>query len=189
MPFQSPDEPWAQYVPDGVPYTPSDDGIRQLVALGGLVQASSQLEMSLRMLYCALLESKYAAVTAAGQNASWLIENCRATARRRSDLTEPQQTQILELLGHAATAMEQRNRFVHDVWGSGGDSSFLLRSKRGDHALVTKAVSTDNIAATVRELTRCAVRITFWSGDALPKSHMMEVQLRWEDHLRETNAR
>lgn len=159
------------------------------MALGGLVQASSQLEMSLRMLYCALLDSKYATVTAAGQNASWLIENCRATAKRRSDLTEPQQTQILELLGCAATAMEQRNRFVHDVWGWGVDSSFLLRSKRGEHALGTKAVSTDDIAATVRELTMCTVRIMFWSGDALPESHMMEVQLRWEDHLRETGER
>jgi hypothetical protein len=187
MPFH---EPWAQYVPDGVPCPTSDDGIRELVALGGLVQASSPLEMTLRMLYCALLDSKYAAVTSAGQNASWLNENCRAIAKRRSDLTEAQLTKILELLGHAAAAMEQRNRFVHDVWGSGvDDSSFLLRSKRGDHALGKKAVSTDDIAATVREITRCAVRITFWSERALPKSSMLEAQLRWEDYLRETDER
>jgi hypothetical protein len=71
------DKPWAQYVPDGVPYPTSDDGIRELVALGGLVQASSPLE-TLRMLYCVLLDSKFTAVTAAGQNASWLNENRRA---------------------------------------------------------------------------------------------------------------
>lgn len=183
-------EPWKQFVPDGIQHEPSVDGVRRLVALGGLVRASSLLEMNLRRLYCALIDSKYAAITAAGQSVSWLVENCRVTARRRLDLTDSQRAEVVQLLNRAGDVMEKRrNRFVHDVWASGDESVLLLRSKRGNYKLDQLRITTDEIAAAAQEIGKCHADIISWMSRALPESHLIEAQLRIEDHSDDADER
>jgi hypothetical protein len=63
---------------------PDDDDWQH--ALGGVVLESAYMEHLLRAVFTALLGSKYGAVVAAGQNAGWLAEECRAMAKGRQDI-------------------------------------------------------------------------------------------------------
>ncbi len=55
-----------------------DDENRLLIALGRITESSTTMEWVLRLAFCCLVGSKYAAVVAGGQSASWLIDQCDA---------------------------------------------------------------------------------------------------------------
>ena len=50
------------------------DDAKLLLALGAVIRAASIADHNLRELYCALLDSPYASVTAGGAMTDWLIE-------------------------------------------------------------------------------------------------------------------
>jgi|SRR5215469_4157753 len=98
-----------------------DDG--RYAALGQLVEAAAVMEIALRMAFCVLIGSDSAAVVAGGQETHWLIENCDAIARHRTDLSAAQRETIRTALHACRVANRDRNRLVHDAWGTGPDGA------------------------------------------------------------------
>src|SRR4051794_34539711 len=98
--------------------------------LGRLVLASSGSEMSLRRILCALLDSKYGMVVAAGRMTSELIQMCLAVVKVHTDISEEQRGSMLSRLQECSKANERRNRFVHDHLGNLGTHVLLVRSRR-----------------------------------------------------------
>lgn len=92
-------------------------------ALGQVVEAAAVMEIALRMAFCVLIGSDHAAVVAGGQETHWLIENCDTIARHRADLTVPQRGTIRAALQACRDANRDRNRLVHDAWGTGPDGT------------------------------------------------------------------
>ncbi len=117
-------------------------------ALGRLVEMAAVMEIALRMAFCALIGSKYAAIVAADQETHWLIENCDAIARQRDDLGEAQRETIRAALRSCRDANHDRNRLVHDAWGTDADGApAMLRSEQGSYPITGRAWTTAEIQA------------------------------------------
>ena len=69
-----------------------------LKALGLVTEVAASMEWSLRVAFCALVESKYAAVIAGGRSVNELIEDCRALVGVHHELTADQQAAIKDAL-------------------------------------------------------------------------------------------
>jgi hypothetical protein len=100
---------------------PADDV--RFSALGQLVERAAVMEIALRMTFCALVGGRYAAVVAAGQETHWLIESCDALARQRRDIPQDRRDAIRAALQACRDANRNRNRLVHDAWGTGPDGT------------------------------------------------------------------
>jgi hypothetical protein len=117
-------------------------------ALGQLVEAAAVMEIALRMAFCVLIGSDHAAVVAGGQETHWLIENCDAIARHRSDLAETQRDTIRAALHACRDANRDRNRLVHDAWGTGpGGEPTSLRGGQGSYEIIGRTWTTAAIRA------------------------------------------
>ncbi len=77
------------------------------------------MEVALRMAFCTLVGGPYAAVIAGSQETHWLIENCDAVVRRHDELTAEQRDSIRAALQACRQANRDRNRLVHEAWGTG----------------------------------------------------------------------
>jgi hypothetical protein len=158
---------------------------RLLIALGRVVRDYGKLEVGLRVAFCALVGSKYAAIVAAGQRTKWLIDECRAVAKAHREIHPEHRDAILAALTVCDEVNEQRSTLVHHVWGTGaGGSVMALGSRYRDYQLrVTGPLTVDQVEATDRilvDVIRELQRVIF---DALPEVSNIEAQLRWEDHL------
>ena len=117
-------------------------------ALGQLVELAAIMEIALRMAFCVLIGSNHAAVVAGAQEAHWLIENCDAIVRHRADLSEAQRATIRAALRACREANHERNRLVHDAWGTGPDGApALLRGAEGSHQITGRTWTTAEIQA------------------------------------------
>lgn len=158
-----------------------DEDARMLVVLGALVRAASAADRTLRTLYCALIGSPYAVVTAAGKMTSQLISDCKSLVGVRTDLSRENADKILALLSDLKRLSEQRNRFVHDVWTGGRESHVeLMRSKPGTNELTFRPITLDELIATEIGIRHTSVQISHWIFLALPDEVSMEAQLRIE---------
>lgn len=154
------------------------------MALGAVVRAASVLDQTLRTLYCALVGSKYAVITASGQMTSWLLEETRAVVAVRRDLSDAQRGQLASSLETASGLAKQRNRCVHDLWVVTATGPELMQGRRRQHDLTSEPVSLDDLISTARALTDCGVEISVWIARELGReARAAEVQLRWEDYL------
>ena len=157
----------------------------RLVALGRVVDSASKLDFALRSLFCNLIGSKFAAVVAGGQMTTWLIENCKAVVKVHDELSDDQRLALDEILSRSKAANTRRNRYVHDLWGISGDGSYeQLRSRVGSHDLEAAAVSIDDVEKIASELAACGATIRRLESEIWREQSGVEVQLRWEDHLR-----
>jgi hypothetical protein len=174
---------WPENVPAGVSLNGPDFAAdaQMLIGLGSLIRSASMAEQELRSLYCALVSSPYATVTASGQMTNWLIDECIALVKVRVDLTEEQKSDLLGLLSRVKALAAQRNRFVHDVWATGPDDSpTLIRSNRRSHQWTFQPVALENLIECGRGFTECTIRIGTWIFQALGITAVgMEAQLRW----------
>src|SRR5215469_649615 len=106
-------------------------------ALGQLVEAAAVMEIALRMAFCVLIGSEDAAVVAGGQETHWLIENCESIARHRADLSATQREAIRTALHACRDANRDRNRLVHDAWGTGPNGEpASLRGNQGNYEII-----------------------------------------------------
>jgi hypothetical protein len=123
-------------------------------ALGQLVEAAAVMEIALRIAFCVLIDSDNAAVVAGGQETHWLIENCDAIARRRADLTETQRETIRAALHGCREANRDRNRLVHDAWGTGPDGApAVLRGGQASYQITGRAWTAAAIRAVGDAIT------------------------------------
>jgi hypothetical protein len=117
-------------------------------ALGQLVERAAVLEIALRMAFCALIGGRYAAVVAGTQETHWLIENCDAVARHHEDLNEAHRETLRAALRACRDANHDRNRLVHDAWGTGADgTSAFMRGGQGTYLITGRAWTTVQIQA------------------------------------------
>jgi hypothetical protein len=125
---------------------PAEDA--RYAALGQLVEAAAVMEIALRMAFCVLIGSDYAAVVAGGQETHWLIENCDTVARHRADLMPPQQEAIRTALHACRDANRDRNRLVHDAWSTGPDGApASLQGGQGSYQITGRTWTTPAIRA------------------------------------------
>jgi hypothetical protein len=150
----------------------------ELKFLGVVVELGATMEQALHDAFCVLMESKFAAVVAAGQNMTWLIENCEALAKAHADLSEQHQRSIRDALAACRDANRRRNDLVHSV--SFGD--LAIKGKRGTFKITETPRTLDEIRAASSALTRAqsdllaAIVIAF--GD---EALFLADQLRVED--------
>ena len=90
-----------------------DDENRLLIALGRITESSTTMEWVLRLAFCCLVGSKYAAVVAGGQSASWLIDQCDALVRVNREITEESRRLLRAALSACKSASQQRNALIH----------------------------------------------------------------------------
>lgn len=117
-------------------------------ALGQVVEAAALMEIALRMAFCVLMGSDHAVVVAGGQETHWLIENCDSLARHRADLTATQRESIRAALHACRDANRDRNRLVHDAWGTGPDGGpASLQGGQGSYQITGRTWTTAAIRA------------------------------------------
>ena len=111
-----------------------DDENRLLVALGNITERSVAMEWVLRLAFCCLVGSKYAAIVAGGQSASWLIDQCDALTQANREITEESRTQLRATLSACRSASQQRNTLIHGEKAPLTDGRIITSlSKRRTH--------------------------------------------------------
>ena len=105
---------------------PRDD---RFEALGQVVERAALMEIALRMAFCTLVGGSYAAAVAGSQETHWLIENCDTVVRRHEELPAEGRDAIRAALQACRQANRDRNRLVHEAWGTGAAGApTVLRS-------------------------------------------------------------
>jgi hypothetical protein len=146
---------------------PADD---RYAALGQVVEMAAIMEISLRMAFGALVGGPYAAVVASRQETHWLIENCEAVARRDA---------ILHALRACRQANHDRNRLVHDAWGTGpGGGAVVVRSARRSYEIAGPAWDAGQIAVVAAAITAAQAALLTAIEDALGADRLLPAQSR-----------
>ncbi|HTA11641.1 MAG TPA: hypothetical protein VK836_24185 [Streptosporangiaceae bacterium] len=154
---------------------PPDDG--RYGALGRLVELAALMEIALRMAFCVLIGSTYAAVVAGGQETHWLIDNCDAIVRHRADLTGAQLEAIRAALRACRDANRDRNRLVHDAWGTDADGGPAeLRGGHGGYEITGRAWTTAEIEAVADAISNAQRELLAGIEDALGPDAMRSAQ-------------
>ncbi len=84
-----------------------------MVALGKITEAGTVMEWVLRLAFCGLVGSKYAAVVAGGQSTSWLIDQCIALTDVNREMAEDTRSSLRAALMECKGASLQRNALIH----------------------------------------------------------------------------
>jgi hypothetical protein len=108
------------------------DHTERLTARGQVIELSVTMESRLRDVFCALVESKYAAVVAGGQTADWLIEQSKALVDAHHEMPDASRQAIKAAPNRCKAPNEQRNILTHSVAvGVRSDPAFrMVRSRR-----------------------------------------------------------
>jgi hypothetical protein len=135
-----------------MPALPAADD--RYAALGQVVETAATMEISLRMAFAALLGGPYAAMVASRQEAHWLIENCEAVARQHAEVPQARRDAILHALHACRQANHDRNRLVHDAWGTGpGGAPVVIRGARRSYEISGPAWDAGQIDAVAAAIT------------------------------------
>lgn len=145
---------------------------RMSLMVGKVARASAVVELHLRQLMQALIDSKYAEVTVAGLAANELIETCIALTKINREITEAQRAECLAHLSALKPLYVRRNQLIHGLWAPSGfwdvapDEALALVSKR---RTATKAVNITFSEAEdlARSLRTVGGSIFGWIGTAL----------------------
>jgi hypothetical protein len=125
------------------PADPADD---RYYALGQVVERAAVMEIALRLAFCALMGGPNAAVVASDQETHWLIENCDALTRQHQDIPAVQRDAIRVALRACREANHDRNRLVHDAWGTGPDGApAQMKSLRHSYQIAGREWSAEQI--------------------------------------------
>jgi hypothetical protein len=118
-------------------------------ALGQVVERAAVMEIALRMAFCALIGGPYAAAVAVDQETHWLTENCDAITRKREDIPADQRDRIRAALRACREANRDRNRLVHEAWGTGpGGTPAVMASIRHSYQITGRLLGVQEIQAT-----------------------------------------
>jgi hypothetical protein len=152
---------------------PSDD---RFYALGQVVERAAVMEIALRMAFCALIGGRYAAVVAADQETHWLTENCDAVARRHEDIPAVQRERIRAALRACREANRDRNRLVHEAWGTGpGGAPAAMASVEHSYQIAGRLLTVAEIRATADAMLGAQQELLAAIEDALGSDTMQAV--------------
>ena len=153
---------------------PEDD---RYYALGQVVELAAVMEIALRLAFCALIGGRYAAVVAGWQETHWLIENCDAIVRHHDDMPEAQRTAIRTALRACREANQDRNRLVHEAWGTSTDGTpAALHSLERSYQITGRAWSTTQIRAAAEAIFSAQHALLAAMEDALGSVSMHEAE-------------
>jgi hypothetical protein len=153
---------------------PPDD---RYSALGQVVETAAVMEISLRMAFCALLGSKYAAVVARSQETHWLIENCEALARHHQELREGPRDAIRQALRACRQANRDRNRLVHDAWSTEGEGTpAAIHSTRRSYQITGRPWTAGDITTVTGAIITAQRQLLTALEDALGAEHLQVAQ-------------
>jgi hypothetical protein len=154
--------------PAAFPADPADSADDRFSALGQVVERAAVMEIALRMAFCALLGGPYSVVVAGDQETHWLIENCDALARRRQDIQPDRRDAIREALRACRDANHDRNRLVHDAWGTGPDGApAQLKSLRHSYQVAGREWSAEQIRVAAAAIADAQFSLLAAVEDAL----------------------
>ncbi|MFC9643528.1 hypothetical protein ACFTZF_34015 [Streptomyces mirabilis] len=151
-------------------------GMEALV--GEVAQASAHLELQLRNLMEAPLDSKHASLVAAGLAVGDLIDTYTVLLKVNKEINEAQRAEGLALLSGLKDLLNTRHNLVHGVVAIGeppSDEAFpepviqiaTVVSKRRKPETSITVTKTDS-EKTVKELTKRAHAILHWAAENLP---------------------
>jgi hypothetical protein len=144
---------------------PADD---RYAALGQVVETAAIMEISLRMAVGALVGGPYAGIVASRQETHWLIENCEAVARQHAELPQARRDAIAHALRACRQANHDRNRLVHDAWGTGpAGGPVVIRSARRSYEIAGPACDAGQIAAVAAAISGAQALLLAAIEDAL----------------------
>jgi hypothetical protein len=127
----------------------TDPEDERFYALGQVVERAAIMEIALRMAFCALIGSPYAAVVAVDQETHWLTENCDAVVRKHELIPADQGDRIRAALRACREANRDRNRLVHEAWGTGpGGTPVAMASIRHSYQITGRLLRVQEIRAT-----------------------------------------
>lgn len=152
---------------------PQDD---RFYALGQVVERAAIMEIALRMAFCALIGGRYAAVIAVGQETHWLTENCDAVARKHEDIPAGQREKIRTALRACREANRDRNRLVHEAWGTGpGGTPAAVESERHSYQITGRMLTVEEIRATADAMLRAQQELLAAIEEALGSDTLQAV--------------
>ncbi len=110
---------------------------------------AAYMERVLRVVFSALVGSKYAAVVDGRLTASALIEDCERLTSYHTEIPAPAQDVLLTALRDCHEANRKRNRVIHDTWAARpGNVMVTPRSERGSYQVTV----TPRTLAEVRQV-------------------------------------
>lgn len=152
---------------------PEDD---RFYALGQVVERAAVMEIALRMAFCALIGGPYAAVVAVEQETHWLTENCEAVARKHEDIPAGQRERIRAALRDCREANRDRNRLVHEAWGTGpGSTPAAMTSMQHSYQITGRLLRVGEIRATADAMLRAQQELLAAMEDALGSDTLQAV--------------
>jgi hypothetical protein len=156
------------------PYADSEDD--RFYALGQVVERAAVMEIALRMAFCALVGGPYAAVVAVDQETHWLTENCDAVVRKHEDLPADQHDRIRAALRACREANHDRNRLVHEAWGTGPSGTpACMASIRHSYQITGRLLRVEEIRATADAMLRAQQELLAAIEDALGSDTLQAV--------------
>jgi hypothetical protein len=145
-------------------------------ALGQVVERAAVMEIALRMAFCALVGGPYAAVVAADQETHWLTENCEAVARKHGDIPADKHDRIRAALRACREANRDRNRLVHEAWGTGpGGVPAAMASIRHSYQISGRLLRVEEIRATADAMLSAQQELLAAIEDALGSDTLQAV--------------
>jgi post-segregation antitoxin (ccd killing protein) len=155
---------------------------KMLSALGLVVDGAALMEQQLRVLFCALMETRLATVVAARQTAKWLIENCDALAKANvitGGLDRDQADSVHDALMRCQDASRERNKLIHGMWSQYGAKFMQAETKWRSHELTWSPRTPEDVEAVAELLGEAAIgvmnAITIYLG---PSRRDLESALR-----------
>src|SRR5262249_34954682 len=98
----------------------------------------------------------------------WLIENCDAIARRHEEIPADRREEIRAALRACREANRERNRLVHEAWGTGpGGMRAAMQSVRHSYQITGRLWSLGEITATADAMLRAQQDLLAAIEDAL----------------------
>ena len=159
----------------------------QMRLLGRVIYNSAAMESTLCDAFCSLVGSKFAAIVAAGQSVTWLIEQCRALTDAHREMSQESREAIKAALNHCSSANEKRNHVFHGVKTAVAvdDGSFAtIKSRSRKYRPMIQNWTPETLQEVTLELAHATSEL-FGAIQAAVSPHMMVIgdALGWEDHL------
>lgn len=165
-------------------YEASDEEL--LRAFGLLTVRAAKLESDLRDAFCCLVGSKYAVVVAAGQQVSWLIDQCQALLKANLEISDDHKAPVKAALEACKSVTEQRNTLIHSVKANIAPEGSLMtaRSRRGTFQPATETWTLESVRAVNSRVTAARIALKDAINDALSDARDVLGQLRLETDAR-----